>query len=280
MTSLRRLASVFIVLAACLLVSLALPVETWRTGRLAVPDLHFMQPGTLPAPPRRLWIDTDAACGHGPRTDVDDCLALLFLGRAPELEIAGVSTVFGNAALDVTDRTTRALLGQLSSERSDAIAVFRGSGAPITQDPGEPSPGRRALHDALELGQLTIVALGPLTNIAAALRARPDLRRNVASVVAVMGRRMGHLFHPSEGSGQGMLLGHGPIFRDFNFSANSEARARARRVSRHSTAPSRSPGSTRACERGSLVATGAGIHVVWPRMRLRISNAVAKRRRL
>jgi purine nucleosidase len=33
----------------------------------------------------------------------------------------------------------------------------------------------------------------------------------------VMGRRPGHLFHPVEGLDAGSFLGHGPIFRDFNF---------------------------------------------------------------
>lgn len=38
-----------------------------------------------------------------------------------------------------------------------------------------------------------------------------------------MGRRKGHLFHPSEGSGRGTLLGHGPIFSDFNVAKDPEA---------------------------------------------------------
>jgi hypothetical protein len=62
-----------------------------------------------------------------------------------------------------------------------------------------------------------VVALGPLTNLAAVLDARPELRSRVARVVAVMGRRPGHVFHPAEGAGGGLLFGHGPVFRDFNF---------------------------------------------------------------
>ena len=78
----------------------------------------------------------------------------------------------------------------------------------------------------MEQGPLTILALGPLTNVAAVLEGRPDLQRNVARLIAVMGHRPGHLFHPSEGSGRGMLLGHGPIFRDLNF-AKDEVAARS-----------------------------------------------------
>ena len=78
------------------------------------------------------------------------------------------------------------------------------------------------LAAALGDGPLTIVALGPLTNIAALLRERPELRANVARLIAVMGRRPGHIFHPAEGAG-GALFGHGPVFRDFNFALDPQA---------------------------------------------------------
>lgn len=38
-----------------------------------------------------------------------------------------------------------------------------------------------------------------------------------------MGRRRGHLFHPVEGGTAGMLLGHGPVFGDFNFGKDAQA---------------------------------------------------------
>lgn len=38
-----------------------------------------------------------------------------------------------------------------------------------------------------------------------------------------MGRRKGHLFHPIEGGTSHSLLGHGPVFRDFNFSMDESA---------------------------------------------------------
>jgi inosine-uridine nucleoside N-ribohydrolase len=174
-----------------------------------------------------VWIDTDAACGQGRRTDPDDCLAILLLALTPDVEIAGISTVFGNAPLDVTDSLTRALAAVLEATGHEVPPVHRGAAGPLRRDGfTSPAPAHRALRRALEEGPLTLVALGPLTNVAAALTERPDLQARVGRLVAVMGRRPGHLFHPAEGGGGGMLFGHGPVFRDFNLAMDSEAAAR------------------------------------------------------
>jgi purine nucleosidase len=204
---LRAAGAVVVLLLAALLVMLALPIEEWRTGDRGLMPLERAPEQAAPPWPRRLWIDTDAACGHGERTDPDDCFALALLVDEARLEIAGISTVAGNAPLDVVERTTRALIGQMAR----APAVHSGAAA------------HRALLAALEEGPLTVVALGPLTNLAAVLRERPALAARVARLVAVMGRRPGHIFHPAEGAGGGMLLGHGPVFRDFNFALDVDA---------------------------------------------------------
>lgn len=192
-----------------LALTLAIPFGPWRTGRTPVEPLVPVAPDALPDAPRRMWIDTDAACGHGPRTDPDDCLAILELARGAGTRIVGISTVFGNAPLDVTDRTTRELASQLEPPPE----VHTGAA------------GAARLREALAAGPLAIVALGPLTNIAQALRGRPDLAARVERLIAVMGRRPGHLFHPAEGARGGMLLGHGPVFRDFNFEKDARAAA-------------------------------------------------------
>ncbi len=170
--------------------------------------------------PARIWVDTDAACGFGERTDADDCLALLLLARTG-LEVAGVSTVHGNAPLADTDRITRELVEKLEADGAVWPAVHRGRSMPGPAS--EPTAAATALQIALTKEPLLILALGPLTNVAAALAERPALWPRVVGIVAVMGRRPGHIFHPAEGAGTGTWLGHGPIFRDFNFASDPGA---------------------------------------------------------
>ena len=206
-------------------VTLALPVESWRRGEPAGPPLHATVPPPSWPRPLRVWVDTDAACGHGEGTDPDDCFALLLLARSPEVAVQGISSVFGNASLEITDSITRALAMQLSSERH--LPVARGAAEPWDERPGDDSaaqsPAYRALAGALARGPLVVLALGPLTNVALLLRERPELRSRVMRVVAVMGRRRGHLFHPVEGGTGSSFFGHGPVFRDFNFAKDEEA---------------------------------------------------------
>jgi purine nucleosidase len=187
-----------------------MPIEIWRTGDRGLAQMTFAQENVEFT--GRLWIDTDAACGYSARTDPDDCLAIVLLARVAGDGIAGISTVAGNAPLDVVERTTRELAARLSAELGRTLRV---------------STGTQGLTAALEEGPLTVVALGPLTNLATVLDARPELHSRVTRVVAVMGRRPGHVFHPAEGRGGGMLLGHGPIFRDFNFEMDAAAAMRA-----------------------------------------------------
>src|SRR5690606_429004 len=122
-----------------LVLTLAMPVRSWRTGEPAAPPL-VTRPGSAIAPqPVRVWLDTDAACGHGARTDPDDCLAMLLLARSPGVRLAGVSTVFGNAPLLVTDSTTRALAAVLDSAGTEVPPVSRGAAEPLGESGGTPA---------------------------------------------------------------------------------------------------------------------------------------------
>src|SRR6185503_14474930 len=96
-------------LPVLVLLAFALPVTVWRTGERAAPPLTLVKAGPDAAMPRRLWIDTDAACGHAADADADDCFALLLLLRAPGIEVVGISTVGGNAPADAGERIVREL---------------------------------------------------------------------------------------------------------------------------------------------------------------------------
>jgi inosine-uridine nucleoside N-ribohydrolase len=220
----RGLGVLVAVLVLLLMGTFALPIPLWRTGAWPVPPLPLVEGGPAVHLPVRLWIDTDAACGQSRTTDPDDCLALLLLAQARGVDIVGISTVYGNAPLDVTDRTTRDLMAALDGAGATSPPVYRGAAALGGEDGAvAPAPAYPALQQALMDGPLTLVSLGPLTNVAAALRDRPELQAHVARLVVVMGRRRGHLFHPAEGAGGGMLFGHGPVFRDFNFDKDRRA---------------------------------------------------------
>jgi purine nucleosidase len=205
--------------------ALALPIPGWRTGWGEVEALDLAPAGAFALDSHRVWIDTDAACGAGRMTDSDDCLALVALLKARGADVVGISTVFGNAPLEVTDATTRALTSQLAAEGFEVPSVHRGRDAATTADGVDPTPAERALEKAFSDAPMVIIALGPLTNIAAVLRRRPDLAPRVRRIVAVMGQRPNHVFHPVEGGTAAILFGHGPIFRDFNFVKDDAAAA-------------------------------------------------------
>jgi inosine-uridine nucleoside N-ribohydrolase len=163
----------------------------------------------LHAAPARVpvWIDTDPAIGE-PERDVDDGLALVQAFHSPELEIRGVSVVFGNAALDRGLPIARRLVHDFGPPR---LKVF--GGAAKASDSAHETDASRALAAALRREPLTILALGPVTNVATVLAKHPDLASRVTRVIAVAGRRPGQRFT----TGTTNAAGH----RDFNFELDS-----------------------------------------------------------
>ena len=107
-------------------------------------------------PLRRILLDTDLAMG-APGSDIDDGFALALALADPGLVVETVTTVGGNSDVVTSTRLTRELLELLG--RTDVPVV---EGAPAGSAAAEELT-RRVMA---EPGELTIVAIGPLTNLA------------------------------------------------------------------------------------------------------------------
>src|SRR5919106_1526879 len=97
-----------------------------------------------------VWIDTDPAVGE-PERDVDDGLALVQAFNSPELDIRGVSVVFGNAPLDRGLPIAQRLVRDYGPR---GLSVFGGAAGPA--DLGTETAASRALTAALRSQRLTI----------------------------------------------------------------------------------------------------------------------------
>jgi inosine-uridine nucleoside N-ribohydrolase len=152
---------------------------------------------------KSVWIDTDPSVAPGGK-EVDDGFALIQAFHSPELDIRGVSVVYGNAPLE-----TAFPIGCEIVERFGPPGLRVHRGADHAKQLGEETDAVRALANALRADKLTILALGPVTTIATLIKNHPDLAVRIEEVVAVAGRRRGQSFQARPEQ---------PIpFPDFNF---------------------------------------------------------------
>lgn len=130
--------------------------------------------------------------GRGPDDavpDVDDGFALAFgLGHAG-IVVDLVTTVHGNTDLASATECTRALLHVLGR---DDVAVVPGADAPLlgpARDRHARGPAARAIgeHVLASPGEVTLVAIGPLTNVATAMLLEPRLAGALREVVLMGG---------------------------------------------------------------------------------------------
>lgn len=156
-----------------------------------------------------VWIDSDPSAAPGGH-EVDDAVALLQAFGSPELDIRGVSIVFGNTDLDTASRIGREITAKFGPR---GLAVH--DGAARSAGLGIETEASRTLARELKQARLTILALGPLTNVATVVRNHPELAAGIAEVVAVAGRRPGQRF--TSGPAQKIP------FRDLNFELDPEA---------------------------------------------------------
>ena len=187
--------------------------------------------------PKRVIIDTDPG--------IDDALALILALHSPELSVEAITTVNGNVGVDQCVRNSFRTLNAIAPPVFPPVA--RGCDRPLKRSPvaaeqvhgrdglggiskladadGNPrypeptqSPlDRHAVDVILDLvqrypGEITLVALGPLTNIATALEQNPKAMRDLGEVV-IMG---------------GSLDGRGNMteFAEFNFYVDPHAAQR------------------------------------------------------
>jgi inosine-uridine nucleoside N-ribohydrolase len=169
---------------------------------------------------RPIILDTDPAVGI-PGTDADDPIAILLALAHPGLELLGITTTFGNCPPDLSARGAAAVLA--AAGRQD-IPVVPGSPLPVhgrladvlveAYRGARGRPGRIELPevpptgmDAADFiirtvrsrpGEVTLVAIGPQTNVATALARDPDLARDLAGIV-FMGGALG--LEPTFGRG-------------------------------------------------------------------------------
>lgn len=151
--------------------------------------------------PRRVLLDTDPG--------IDNSLAILLALASPEIDLAGVGVTGGNCPLE--DGVRNALNVLAVANRSD-MPVFSGIGLPLIRPPftapethGDTglgyarlpaSPASQANEHAVDFiireimahpGEVTLVAVAPLTNVAVALRKEPRIIQNVREVIIMGG---------------------------------------------------------------------------------------------
>jgi len=148
----------------------------------------------------KVWVDTDASCSRAFAVDVDDCWALALLLSDPRFRIAGISTVFGNRDKVSKPEELRRILKNigLGETVEKNVPVFQGAERPLAERGSNDNQAINALNAELEKGPIIVLALGPLTNIGAAISRRPDLSHRIIKVIAVAGHRRGERFFPGK----------------------------------------------------------------------------------
>lgn len=173
-----------------------------------------------------VWLDTDPG--------FDDWMAWALLEAAPEFRLHGVSVVAGNAPLPLTLANALAIralhgfrtpvhagcdrpLAQPQTTAQDVLGEdgmeSTGRRLPKVAAPPDPGHGVQALVDCVRAhpGRVTLLAVGPLTNVATAFAVAPDLPALLQRLVIMGGSTVG---------------GNASAAAEFNIHADPEAAAR------------------------------------------------------
>ena len=149
---------------------------------------------------QRIILDTDPG--------IDDALAILLLAASPEIHLEAITVTHGNTTVD---KCTRNAL-QLAELIGLSVPIARGASEPLVKplsvaeethgDGGlgyallpltEKKPVEKHAADLIiELiekhpGEITILAIGPLTNIALAIHRKPSIIKQIKNIVSMAG---------------------------------------------------------------------------------------------
>lgn len=166
--------------------------------------------------PTPVIIDTDPGLGQ-PGSDIDDGLAIALALRSPELDVVGLTVVNGNVDAATGVDVARRLVERLG--RPD-IPVLAGATRPLQRtmddvralfeaamtEPGrapdagsflgpsseEAAPDFLVRQAAENPGEITVIAIGPMTNLALALRKSPSFATDVRELVLMAGSATGY----------------------------------------------------------------------------------------
>lgn len=145
--------------------------------------------GTVAAAPPAVvdvWLDVDTATGSG---DVDDGLMLIQAFHSPEIRIRGISVVFGNAPLAQAVPIARTIVSKFGPPALDPRP-----GAASADQLGQSTAAVEGLAAELRRAPLTVVAVGPVTNIGTLVRLYPELHGRIEQIIMVAARRPGQRF--------------------------------------------------------------------------------------
>ena len=142
----------------------------------------------------RVWFDTDIMIGMPDKEarEVDDGITLIMALKQPQIEIVGISNI---TYVDYGYGVIQKILNW--HNKGKAIPVYKGSA--YANDLGTENDGTRALYEALKKEKLTILALGPMTNVATLVKNHPDIIPQIERVVICAARTPDLPFNPGNG---------------------------------------------------------------------------------
>jgi len=156
--------------------------------------------GTLHAMATKIILDVD--------TGTDDAVALMTAALSPDIELIGATVVNGNTVLDSCVENTLRVFEWIGIPE---VPVYRGMSRPIARSQPKHNPATRIHGDKLDLppatitarpghavdwlidtylasdGDITLVPVGPLSNIAAAMQKEPRIIERIPELVIMGG---------------------------------------------------------------------------------------------